>query len=285
MNARVFHFVAHTRGSFCSLCEPACARWTWEHVRQVVPAALACALMPDHLHVAAETDDERAASQRLARVLGHVGRNFDMPGFSGVEATPVRNAGILARTVRYIVRNACSDELVADPLAWPWTTHRDVLGAVHDPWVEPDRLAIALEQPVAGFIAAHHRYVTQDRASAPNGTVLPVAARPLGAPHHALPDFARAAASALRATPADIQKPGAVRHLFVQLAVTTGWNHPRSLALACRAGRTTIWRLSTEPSPALCAGMLCLGDQRLHQHRATPPANGRWGTKRSELWP
>jgi hypothetical protein len=224
--------------------------------------------MPDHLHVASEADDELAASGRLARVLGHVGRNFDMPGFSGVEATPVRNARILGRTVRYIVRNACADDLVTDPLAWPWTTHRDVVGAIHDPWVDADRLAIALEQPVAGFVTAHHRYVTQDPASAPNGTRLAVPARPSPAPYHALPEFARAAASALRASPADIQKRGPVRHLFVQLAVSTGWNDPHSLALACNASRPTIWRLSTRPSSALSAGMLCLGDRRLQQHRA-----------------
>jgi hypothetical protein len=158
--------------------------------------------------------------------------------------------------------------LVDDPLVWPWSTHRDVVGAIADPWVQPERLARALGEPVHGFAAAHHRYVTLDRASAPNGTPLPVAARPAQAPHHALPDFARAAASALRAMPSDIQKRGPVRHLFVQLAITTGWNDPGALALATRASRTTIWRLSTTQSPALRAGLLCLGDRRLRQHRA-----------------
>ena len=190
-----------------------------------------------------------------------------MPGFTGVEVTPVHNARIAARTVRYIVRNACAAELVEDPLEWPWSTHRDVLGAIANPWVDAERLASALGQPREGFVAAHHRYVSTDAHRAPYGSPLPVPARAAVAPRYSLPDYARAAASAMRGEPADIQGSGRVRQLFVQVAVATGWRDQRSLALACRASRSTIWRLSNRDCPELSAGLLCLGDARLLEHR------------------
>ena len=267
MRAPLSHLVASARRPFRGLCEPACASWVWSHVREAFPAAVACSLMPDHLHLVAPAEDEAAARAKLARVLRHVGRRFGAHGFDAVEAFPIRTRKILARTIRYVVRNPCNDGLTDDPLAWPWSTHRDVVGAIADPWVDTGRLADTLAQPHRGFARAHHTYVSRDATKTPEGTPFPAPAVPTELPRHGLPDLARATASALRTNPTKIQTRGPTRHLFIHLAKTTGWTDPRPLAEACQANRTTIWRLTqTPPPPALNAALLCLGDPRL-RHR------------------
>ena len=65
----------------------------------------------------------------------------------GIDAAHLRRQGLSD------ARNAAGHGYVSDPLSWPWTTHRDMLGAVVEPWVTADALAEALGAPRRGHAA------------------------------------------------------------------------------------------------------------------------------------
>lgn len=64
------HFVATPKRGFHML-EPKYARWLWEHLRRAFPRALACCLMPDHLHLLLPAG---ADENRLRCILAQHGR-------------------------------------------------------------------------------------------------------------------------------------------------------------------------------------------------------------------
>ncbi len=130
--------------------------------------------MPDHLHLIVFVEDPKAAQERLAGTLGAYARRFGDRWHRVPEPAPIPDRKHLARQVRYVALNPCRSALCRDPLSWLWSTHRDVVGAVVDPWVTADRLADALGRPRGGFSARHHRYVSGDPSVAPGGTALPV---------------------------------------------------------------------------------------------------------------
>ena len=261
----VFHLVVHAAGRWAGLCNPESVRWLWTRLRAAFPDALAAAIMLDHLHLLC-VGDETVLRRRLARIMAHVTQRYGAPGFRRVAATPVRGHEMILRTAVYDVLNAPRAGFVRDPLEWPWSTHRDVVGAIADPWVPADRLAWAVGREPAGFGRWFHEHASRDRSVALDGTRSPRAAAPMKAPMHSLADICRAAASATRGRPRDITRPGPTRAMFVALAQTQSWPSRRQLAEVCKADPSTIWRLSqTEPN-GLDAGLLCLGDRRLLSH-------------------
>lgn len=116
----------------------ALALWT-RIVARMTPLALV--LMPDHLHAILRDDAER---QRLADALNGFAqwrnRGHGLRGAVVVHrevCTPVHGRAQLLRTHRYIHLNPCRGGLVDDPLAWPFSTHRDALGCAVPPIVKP----------------------------------------------------------------------------------------------------------------------------------------------------
>lgn len=75
---------------------------------------------------------------------------------------PLVDGQKLHRTRRYVHLNPCRARLVTDPLAWPWSTHRDAVGLSLDPAVERQA------QP-----RRFHAYVSSDPHVAVEGTELP----------------------------------------------------------------------------------------------------------------
>jgi hypothetical protein len=181
---------------------------------------------------------------------------------------------MILRTAVYDVLNPPRAGLVHDPLEWPWSTHRDVVGAVAEPWVSARRLAVAVGREPEGFGAWFHRYASRDRSVAIAGTPPPRPAEPSRAPIYSLADICRAAASATRGRPGDIVRSGPTRRMFVSLANAQSWPDRGQLAEVCRADASTIWRLSKTPAPGLEAGLLCLGDRRLLHHDTEVAASG-----------
>ncbi|MBI4705347.1 MAG: hypothetical protein HY744_29935 [Deltaproteobacteria bacterium] len=181
----------------------------------------------------------------------------------------------LRRLVRYLALNPCRAGLADDPLRWPWSTHRDVAGAIVDPWIDADRLAAALGLPARGFAEAHHRYVSASGSVSTASTRFPCRAEPVDVAVQPLAALAAAAAAATRTTPADIRREGPTRALFLQLAGRHGWRRTGQLAAMCGIHPASVrWNLRQQPDPAaLAAGELCLGDARLltwqaPQHRS-----------------
>lgn len=164
------------------------------------------------------------------------------------------------RGVRYVALNPSRAKLVQDPLEWTWTTHRDVVGAVAKPWVDPERLAHALGRPKKGFAEWFHRYVSSAPEVSMTGTPLPT----LGSEHfgmHGIARFVAAAAAATRARPRDIRRKGQTRATFIVLASQHGW--PSSLIAELCGVTTRAVRHQGSRDCDVSAAALCLGDERL----------------------
>ena len=204
--------------------------------------------------------------RKLAQVFRCFARNFNVGrAVADVSVTgPAEGVTKILRLTRYIALNPPRAGLAVDPLSWPWSTHRDVVGAIVDPWVDAARLADAVGRSRSGFVAWYHRYVSGDPSVAVDGTPIPNAARPSAISRVPLSTIADAAAAALRRTPAMLQQRGPMRTLFVQLAAEQGWTDCAQLAAIAKCSPRSIARLIASPRPDLLApGRLCLGDGRL----------------------
>jgi hypothetical protein len=178
------------------------------------------------------------------------------------EPTLIADAKHLLRTIRYVHLNACREQLVGDPLLWPWSTHRGVVGAEQDPWLDARRLAgfVASNYAESAFVAWFHRYVSSDPSCAPGGTPLPVAAPKREWPAVALADVVSAA---IAATPWSNRR-GAWRRLAIALAAHQGIRDRAALSHAIGIDARTVRHWASRPSNELLApGALCLGDARL----------------------
>jgi hypothetical protein len=65
----------------------------------------------------------------------------------------------LERAIRAAVLAPCRANLVCDPFDWMWTTLRDVVGHVTDPWLTAETLADALGRARKGFARHHHEEI------------------------------------------------------------------------------------------------------------------------------
>ena len=249
--------------------------WLWPRMREAFALAIAALLMPDHVHLLLASVAPELDRQRLARLLGQLGRRFGVLGRASRVDPPVQIRGgiVLERQVRYIALNPCRDELVRCPLAWMWSTHRDVVGASIDPWVSATRLAEALGRSRDGFAERHHAYVSGDPHADVAGTPFPLPAVATTLPHHGLRIVADAATAALRLPVTAIRRSGDARALFVALAYEQGWGIPTKLAEVCGCSPKTIRRhASTIDREALHAARLCMADERL-RHWYAPAGN------------
>ncbi len=235
-------------------------------MRRAFPFAIAALLMPNHPHLVTASEDPEADRCRLARLLGQLGRRFGVRGqVSEVpDPDPIREGIVLARQVRYVALNPCRSRLVRCPLAWRWSTHRDVVGASVDPWVTAPRLAAALGRPLRDFPQRFHGYVSGDPDARVEGTAFPIAAPSTMLARDPLETIADAACAALRVPTTEIRRHGDARALFVALALDQGWRSTVQLANVCACSPHTIRRRAKDvDDAALLAARLCLGDARL----------------------
>jgi hypothetical protein len=222
--------------------------------------------MPSHPHEVTPYEDPAAAMVRLARLLGQLRRRLGLRGPAG-EAAPARvisSVAELRRQLRYVDLNAPRDGWVACPAAWVWSTHRDVIGAVVDPWVTATRVAAALDDREPGFVSRYHAYVSANPSCRVDGTPLPLPAAPREFPDIPLERIAQAAAAATRASLDALCRPTPKRTLFVHLAREQGWTSRRLLARRCECSVSTLDRVAARNALHLLpAGRLCLGSRRL----------------------
>jgi hypothetical protein len=264
------HLVARTYGGKPAFTTFEAAKWMWDAMRRGFAGALAAVLMPAHLHLITEIASAMVARLRLARILGGFSHWHSPSEEDPIRWQPVpRPVAIegpehLRRQVRYVALNPCRDKLVRDPLEWLWSTHRDAVGAVADPWVTAARLARALDENVSGFADSHHRYVSGDRSCDVRGTLPPRAPRPAQCARFPLERIMTAAAAATRQPLEAARTSGKTRTAFVLLAQRQGWTDARVLARACGMTTRGIRKLRAQERPELvAAATLCLGDDRL----------------------
>ncbi len=260
------HVVARAARPSANLCDPQVAPLLWAALRRAFPAALACVLMPDHLHIIVRARSPAEARKRLGAVLSGLRRSARARAIHWQRVPPpavIADLQHAARQVRYAALNPCRRGLAADPLGWLWSTHRDVLGAVVDPWVTGTRLAEALARDGPGFAASHHRYVSGDPSVDPTGTPAPTPLSLDALPFESLADVLAAVAAAARGHPADVCRRSAVRELFVSVA---RWAHGADTARLSAITGLSPRSVRRRPLPTdaeLQAVRMCLGDARL----------------------
>lgn len=199
-------------------------------------------------------------------MLQHHGRQFGARWDLG-PVTPVNTKAIARRVVRYHGLNPLRARLVDDPLSLVFSTLRDGVGAIADPWVSPERLQHCLDWTPA----AMHRFVVSDPACGP-ATRRPIQRLAPGSAAVGLGAVIDACAASLRAEPDDLRRRGhPMRPAFVGLARRHGSPTLAELADACGISERGIFRLEQRIDPAaIRAAETCLGDPRLRLWD-TPP--------------
>ncbi len=263
---RVFHLTVKTLRGSADLTEPAIAAELWHGMRRAFPDALAACIMPDHPHLLTPAGDASDARQRLGHGLSGLRRSkagADTRWESVADPGEISDRTKLARNVRYIALNPCRDGSCSDPLAWLWSTHRDVVGATVDPWPTAAHLARVLDRNENDFARRHHAYASSDPSVATDGTPFPEPAARTELPSYGIELFVAAAAAATRSVPDPSQFSRAARAQFLRLAYECGWRDFALLAAAagmCPSGaRCNLRDAQTDITP----GLLCLGDERL----------------------
>ena len=182
-----------------------------ETLRRHVPMLLVV-VMPDHVHVVlrSERDLPRlfAALKSYSRYLGkrHGARGRTWSRRRRVR--PVRDDAHMKELVRYFGRNPVGKGLVQDPLAWPLSGHRDLVGMAVRPLLprHPD------PEGIHGWVSAARKAAPGEPVEGtpfPGGQVDPVR----GASFRAV---AGAVSSLARVPLASLGEPGPVRDLLFQ---------------------------------------------------------------------
>lgn len=267
------HLVARTYGGKPAFTEFAAADRMWRCLRRAFSLAVAAILMPNHLHVIIEIASAIAARLRLAKILAGFARWHSPSAEDLIRWQPVPKPEVISspehlrRSLRYVALNPCREKLVRDPLEWVWSTYRDVIGAVADPWVSTPRLARLLDDPVHGFSQKFHRYVSGDPSCDTRGTRAAHAPGSVECARYPLERIGAAAAAATRQPLSALKARTDTRGAFVLLAMSQGWNDARVLARVCGVTTRAIRKLRARENPDLLgAATLCLGDDRLLSH-------------------
>lgn len=266
------HVVARARPGRYPLFDQERARWLWGRLQDAFPVVVGAILMPNHVHVVPPRAP--GTRRRLACLLGAFSRRFDLGELWEPVPEPelIVSPDKLARDVRYCALNSCRPwkhrgrwvRLVGDPLEWQWSTLRDAVGAVAEPWCTAEQIADAIEWTGAAPARALHHYVSSDPSVAVHGTPFPRPSAASNAPAGSLPEIARAAIMASRGCETDLRRRGPARAMFVALARYRGFHDPRPVAQMCGVHPDTVPRLARAcPESFLAAAALCLGDRRL----------------------
>jgi REP element-mobilizing transposase RayT len=149
---------------------------------------LAYCLMPNHVHLLIETPQPNLADG-MQRLHGPYAQGFNKRHarsghlFQGrYGSVAVTDDVQLATTVGYIATNPVAAGFVAEPEAWPWSSHRALAGVDRPPpWLASARLAEVMAGAFGGDGAKRYAELVADRLSAPAAPALP-SPRPTSGP-------------------------------------------------------------------------------------------------------
>jgi REP element-mobilizing transposase RayT len=248
---QLLHLVARAAGGARPFEHRLACADLWARLGQTFDL-VACALMPNHVHVLAQVEPD-VATRAFARVLSAFRLRMRALPTAPIEFEwePLprpekvqRDRRHIARTVRYIHLNPSRDDLCSSPLEWEWSTHRDWVGAVARPCVDRPRWARAMGCHPRSCAEWLHQYVSSDasvRDTSPLADPRPfLADEPKDASIDAL---ATAVVLVLRSAAVAPAEFGPVeRRLFLLAAAR--WTRYRAPELArhVRCHRTNAWR-------------------------------------------
>lgn len=257
----MFRFVARALPGKLLFVNDIEARGLWRIITRTFPEAEAICLMPNHIHLDLPHPDP---DDRLTDAMSAYARwRNHRRGTRGIvwEAHPPveipADASHARRSLRYTLLNPCRAHLARDPLAWPWSTHRDAVGLADRPVV-----------PLARVPDQFHAWISGDPSVDTAGTPLPrtrYAETSWG-------EVTDAVCAITRSFPHELQERGAPRTLALKTAWAHGLRDVRALAAGagCEA-RCVQATVSGIPSrgadfadPALAACVRVVGDPRFH---------------------
>ncbi len=265
MRLVILHLTARLREHVRVRLEGDRGAWLWKQLRRAFPRVLGCMLMSNHLHVLPRVVSPRLARASFVKLLGAFARAFSIarPVWERVPPIAIVDASKALTLVRYLALNPPKARIVTDPLAWYWSTHLDLCGAITDPWVTLDDLRPFLRTGM-NDVERVHTYVSADPSVHVCGTALPRAARDTEVSTRTLDEILLAATGATRGRSGHHRRRGPTREAFVWLAATQGWRHLDRLAQLCGITTAGIRRILRSPRPAsLDAARVVLGDARL----------------------
>jgi hypothetical protein len=229
------------------------ARALWQRLIRVT--GVSCiVLMPDHIHVLLKPEavpSLLAALRGFARWRNHHRGERGPVWDRGARAQPVSGWDHAARLDRYVHMNPCRAGLVRDPLAWPFSTHRDAVG-----------LAVPCARRRVKDPDAYHRNVSADRSTDMMGTQLP-AMPTTDRGRHAQVSEVLAAVSALTRTPTEcLRSDQSARRLLIRAAKTLTAAPVQQVAGAAGVSRRTVQRVPARRDAAVVAVERVLRDDR-----------------------
>lgn len=221
----------------------------WAAVLRVAPAPVALCVMPDHLHLLVERDVRTQLGRSLSGLTRHRNHHEGRAGalFEPLpSAEPVTTADKRRRSIRYVHLNPCRARLVADPLDWPLSTHRDAVGLTW-PRVGPARDPLRF-----------HAYVSADPTAQIAGTELPATTRSTDDPK----DVLVAVSAVCRVPIARIGKHALARAIAVAAMDELCPRSRVELADLLGVARSTVFATGSAPTDARRAVGRVLGDPR-----------------------
>lgn len=168
-----YHLVARARPTLYPLKDRDLCVDLWRRLREEFPRSAACVLMPNHIHLLVVGARVPDAEWRMGVLLRAWCRRFSSgrPTWTPVPAPePIPDVLHLKRQIRYVHLNPCRSGLTKDPLSWEWSTHRDIVGCVSDPWPDLDFLAEIFRTSRGRLGEVAHRYISSDPSVAVSGT-------------------------------------------------------------------------------------------------------------------
>lgn len=231
----MYHHVAKARDGqrLFSTWEEGLALWRCV-VGRVVGLQALC-LMPDHLHLLARREQRRRLGrglQAFAQWRNHRRGERGVAFVRQPEPVELVDDQKRQRSVRYVHLNPCRAGLVADPLAWPLSTHRDALGLVREPVV-----------PVRPDALRFHAYVSGDPTVCVEGTELPLGAGEPSPGAAGVQEVLAATSAYCRVSMAELQRRGPARSLAIRAAAALSELPVGGLAACLGVGASTVYRL------------------------------------------
>lgn len=167
------------------------------------------------------------------------------------DPTPIRGREHVDRARRYVHLNPCRKGLAPDPLAWPYSTHRDAVGLALPP-------ACRVVPDPEGF----HQYVSAAPEVHLVGTSLPQASLQAGERHASLADVFAAVSALTRTSESALRSRGPARDLFIRAARAMTRAPSSAIATVADVDSSTVRHAPTRSDPRFATIARVLDDPR-----------------------